>query len=453
MKKKNIVVLTLGVVAAVSVALFLWSQNSKNPKKSFAVGEPKVYMEFTDLPDDLAARSGDFQLSMSEVEQSAAMSTFQNQKRDILFVLVYKQFVAFSEKPVGKLELSFKKVSRSPSALLNQYGIPIQNSTAIEFESFKKSKGIARVDGRLIQEADLDKDNFIWGAFATDIFRFKISNIDKKLKAKVLVAEAKKLDISTADYKEKYIYSKLPMEVSASDIQSYMKKYNIDDTERNRTNAEYRLLENRKKRGEDYILEKYIMDLPIQVDLEQPAYTVEIKSEWSPVIGDGELNMYLFSDTRNTISQELLQGVLKLIKKYPQVQFYYLPVFFASNTLQDLTSRAQFCVWLNDREKFWPYFSKSIGNYRENTEAHLTSVADELGLSKPDLQTCLREEKSKEIVNYHVKYSNYLGIFSGPVLYVGGEVLQGKIRIQDVEETLQRRLSLPTAGTWELSEY
>lgn len=426
---------------------------SKQKNKTEQIGEGdtgKLYYSFGSLPGDTAAQSGKYTLTNKEVEHSAAMRTFRNKRRDVLFILIYKQFVSFNETPVKKLEFSFKKVSRSPSSLLNQYGIPLKNKTLVEFSKFDEEDGLAKVDGQIVTEDQVDKNNFIWGSFATEIFRFKLASIDKKMKNKIMEAEAEKLNIPVSQYKEKYIYSKLPTEITENDVNQYLKEFKQDDTERNRKAAKNRLLEKRRKRGEAYILEKYVMSLPIQVNLTPPQFSLETKNEYTPAWtkGSGQVKIDLFSDTRMDASQALLKGLFPLIEKYKDLTVTYRPVFFETDKLQEMTSIAQFCAWMEDKGSFWEYLKISVGDFATNTELKLNDIAKQTGFDSSAFRKCVIEKKSKEIVDYHRKYANYIGIFAGPVLYVDGEVLHGNISIEDVENIIQRKLEIPTAGLW-----
>ena len=451
--KKILIVISIVLVGG--VIYWLGPQISKNlkpkrtalQKKGF---DGKLYYDFTELDGGLVAKSGSYQVTNKEIENTAPMRSFRNKKRDILFVLAYKKYVADKESKPKNLSFSFKKISRAPSAILNQYGIPISGTTQVDFSAFEKSEGLFKVDGSLKDQESLDYDNFIWASFEAEIFRYKLSAIDKILKRKIIAGEAEKLKITTQQYKEKYIFSKLTQEISVTDIQSYMKKYNMDDTERNQKAAKNRLSEMRKRRGKDYILEKYIMELPVQIGLTEPDFELEAKNEWTPFIGDenSELKITLFSGTRRPANQELIKGLLPLLERYKEVRFNYRPFFLNSDSLQNITTQMHFCALMNQKEKFWDYFVATVGDFKTATESKLYEIADKKAMDTANLKKCFLKQQYKDVVTYHLDYAAYLGIQAGPVLYIGGEVLFGRIYLNDVEKIIQRKLLLPAAGIW-----
>ncbi len=441
-------------VVFIVVAIFAYQKlkttsGDEDSVKKLQGFDGKVHYRFKSLPEGVIGQVGEHQVLADEVERTAPMRSFANRKRDILFAIIYKQFVTNKETPVQKIEFSFKKVSLSPSAILNQFGIQEKYSTQIEFQTFDPSQGLAKVDGQVIAEEDIDFNNFIWAAFETEVFRYKLSAIDRILKQKTITSESKKLKLRTQDYQEKYIYSKLPGEISEKDINNYLKKYSIEDTQKNRQSAHNNLLRQRKERGLNYILERYVMDLPITVGIKGPAYKLDTKDEWTASLGEpGDLRVTLFSGTRNSKTVEMLEKLIPVVKSYGDIQFFYRPFFAESDRMQDLTAQMQFCVLTHHQDKFWDYFVSALGDFREQTEKVLYEKSDALGLDTSKLKQCLIDQKYKEVVDYHIKYGQFLGITTGPVLYIGGEVLHGAIRMDDVEAILQRKLKIPAAGVW-----
>lgn len=229
-----------------------------------------------------------------------------------------------------------------------------------------------------------------------------------------------------------------------------MQKYNMGDSIRNRKSAENRLLELRRRRGEDYILEKYIMDLPVYVNLPAPHFTLESKDKFTPLYkkGKGQILFNFFGDTRSKSSVRILEGLFHILDKYENLELAYRPIYFANDRMQELTSLVHFCVWMENKDMFWKFLRETLGDLGGKTEEVLYLTAKKIGVSKDKLKSCIKDNKSKELVDYHMKYANYVGIFAGPVLYIDGEVLHGNISKESIEKILQRKLELPVAGVW-----
>jgi hypothetical protein len=413
-------------------------------------GGGRLHFLKADLAEGIVGRSGEFQVTAQEVNRTAPMRSFLNRKRDVLFALVYKKFVTETTTPVKQLDFSFKKVSLSPSAILNKYGILEKPGVTVRFSQFPSSQGLAQVDGRLVQEQDLDLNNFLWAALQTEIFLYKLHAIDRQLKNQWITAESKKLQIRVQDYEERYIKSQLPAEISDKDIETFLSRYSIEDTPRNRVSARNNLLKKRYDRGRDYILERFGMDLPIRFDLPVPDFKLDTsESQWVPKKGDaGSLVMTFFGGTRNPAATHLLTEVKTLLEKFPDVQFHYRPFFSTTDRMAHLTAQLHFCVFIDQPENFWEFFFSSLGNFKNETEPQMYAIAKEVGLDEAALRQCVLAKKYQEVVDYHLQYASYLGITSGPVLYVGGEVLHGVFDVDKVESILQRKLQVPSAGIW-----
>ncbi len=410
----------------------------------------KVYWTFKTKKSDLIAQSGEFKVTHKEVEALAPYRSLKNKENEIIFILFYKQFVISAEKPPQKINLSLKKLSRSPESILNQYGIPPNNSVKLEFSSLDPSQGLAKVDGQIVKKSDLDLKNYIWASFATEMFHFQLSSIDKILKRQMISAEAKKLGMNTQNYLDEHVFKELSKELTETDILTYLKKYNIDDYPRNREMAKSRLLEERKKRGVDYILEKYVMSLPVEINLTPPDFELEIKDEWTPYFGNpqGDLNITLFSDTKSSTAEKLLSQMIKLSQEYKNIKVHYRPLFSPQDQLQNLTSQMHFCVWMTEPKNFTQYLVNTLGDFREKTEETLYQKAKEVNLNVAPLKKCLIAQQYKDVVDYHLKYAQYLGLHSGPIVFIEGEVIHGAVRVEDLEKIIHRKLEIPSAGVW-----
>lgn len=448
MKKFFPILSVLIVVGGLSFYFLKFKGSGSKQDKNNQSDPGKIHFEFEKLPGEIVAQMGSLSLNQSEIDQSAAMRAFRSREKDLLFVLVYKQFVSYNEKPPEAIEFSSGNLSLSPQNLLNQFKIPFKSQVNISFNAFDPSDGIARADGRRVSREDIDFNNVIWASHESEIFRYKLKDIDKKLKGLVIEAEAKKLQILPRQYREKYIFQKIPMEISEKDLLAYMKKYHMEDNSRNRNNAETRLLDMRKRRGIDFILEKYVMDLPIKVALEAPAYRLEAKDELTPRFGGKKLTVTFFGDTHQAAGAYLLESVIELVKKYPSSNFYFRPVFPEKDEIQTIISKGHACGWKLAPDKFWKFFQATLGPFNGDPKKKLMAEASLAGINDAKLKDCMANPEMNKVLQYHLDYARYLSIEVGPVVYVDGEVFRGKINLDDLEETIQRNLKIPTAGIW-----
>jgi len=438
------------IILVLFVFLTHCTRKTKQPIVTQKEFNGKVYWSFNAKKSDIIAQSGEFKVLVKEIEALAPFRSLKSKENEIIFILFYKQFVSSAEKPPKKINLSLKKLSRSPESILNQYGVPPIHSVKLEFSSLDPSKGFAQIDGQIIKKSDLDLKNYIWASFATEMFHFQLSAIDKILKRQMISAEAKKLGMNTQNYLDEHVFKELSKELTESNILTYLKKYNIDDEPRNRELAKTRLLDERKKRGVDYILEKFVMSLPVEINLTPPDFELEIKNEWTPFFGNsqGDLNITLFSDTKSSTAEKLLTQMTQLTQQYKNIKVHYRPLFSPQDQLQNLTSQMHFCVWMIDPKNFTPYLLNTLGDFKEKTEETLYQKAKELKLNVDPLKKCLIAQQYKDVVDYHLKYAQYLGLHAGPIVFIGGEVIHGAVRVEDIEKIIHRKLEIPSAGVW-----
>lgn len=410
----------------------------------------KVYFEFTRLPEGVIAQSGPHQVLRSEITKAAPYRSFMKKKNDLTFALIYKQFIAYNKKKIATLELSTKKLSRSPESILTQYGIPIRHETKIKLGALKPEVGLAQIDGRLIKEADLDKKMFLWAQYETELFRYQLNEIDKRIKAKVLSTEAMKLGLSTEGYTQKYVFDELQKDVSHKEVSDYMAQFNMDDNDRVRALAKNRILELRKNRGINYVLERYVMDLPVQVSLNKPSFKLENKESWTPTLGNpnGILEITVFSETQTPQSEKLLRGLAELVNTYKDLKVILRPFALKGDLNQTLVNSYYFCAWSLKNGNFIDYLVATIGDHADKVKDVMAQKAKASGYDSKALNQCVDSGQVKEISDYHTKYAEYLGIVSSPVLFIEGEVLSGVVLKEDVEKIIHRELKIPSAGVW-----
>jgi protein-disulfide isomerase len=61
----------------------------------------------------------------------------------------------------------------------------------------------------------------------------------------------------------------------------------------------------------------------------------------------------------------------------------------------------------------------------------------------------VQSDQALAMIDYHQKYVRYLGIYSGPVVFVSGEVLGPQADLREIKAVINRKLQVPDAGTWD----
>ena len=292
--------------------------------------------------------------------------------------------------------------------------------------------------------------SYLIGAVDSEIFERKLQLIEKKVKQLSLAAEAQKQGMTTGNYINQYINDKSRELFTEADEKAFLKDKVVPQGVDPKKWVTDELLKKRRKRSADYILEKYILDLPILVNLEPPQYDFDSQQEWTPHMGDenSQIKILVFSGTKSHSEKKLLRELKVIGEKYHNIWVGYRPVLGDGNPFQQMNILFQFCVWIEHPDQFWDFLVASSGNRSLETEKHLYSVAKKMKLSTGQLKQCLLDQSYKKVMEYHRDYSNYLGVSVGPVVFVGGEILHGAVSVEQIEKIIHRKLSIPSAGTW-----
>lgn len=288
------------------------------------------------------------------------------------------------------------------------------------------------------------------GFLESEIYRRKLLLIDKKIKNLALAKEAENLSLNIQDYVSQYIFEKAKQEATTEEVQKYLKERSVPEGKDPKAWAIEEVLKKNKEKSINYILERYILELPILVNLVPPQFPMDIKYDWVPHWGpeNAQVQVMVFSDTWSDSGQKIIKEVQSLKKKYKNLFVGFRPLFSIKNPFQKLSVLTGACVWAENPESYWEYLISSLGDHKERTENVLYSVADKLKLKTMEIRQCVFQQRYNNVVEYHAQFNEYLGIQAGPVVYVSGELFSGAIKIEDLEKAIDRKLSLPTAGVW-----
>lgn len=385
--------------------------------------EAKLYYQFGKSKEPWLAKSGDIIVTPEEIYKSKKYEIIYKKKMDILFVLFYKQFVAYAENPPKLVNFNGELVTGHFRQVLNQYGVP-DREISVLFQT-KPGNHLVEVDGKPINEDQVDKSSYLWGAYQTELFEARLQEIDRVLKNKRLVKEAKKQNMNVQDYREKYIFTHL--------------KDNPEEAEKLR------------KKSLDYFMEKYLLDLPIQVNLEIPNFPTQMATDHVPTYGfpNSKVKIKVMADSASPISHQLMKKIGGLLRDYKGLYLEYRPILAENNPFQKTRARIEVCVFQKGPKKFWNFLVRTQNNYREKVHDELYKVIQSEGLNSKDIERCQVSPQTDEVIKYHKQYADYLHIKSGPVVFINGEVFAPPVDIQKVRQVVNRYLGVADAAVWE----
>src|SRR5690606_38569731 len=145
--------------------------------------------------------------------------------------------------------------------------------------------------------------------------------------------------------------------------------------------------------------------------------------EWTPrnTVKEKKAEVVIFSDTSSAMAIDVLKNIDEVVRQYGnEAEFLFRPVFFESDRFQKMVIHSLFCFYNQDKKLFWNILKMTLGKHQEKTEAVIFSSAKSFNIDMSVFKNCLLQQKSESLVKYHLDYAKYLGIHSGPVIYVNG---------------------------------
>lgn len=452
---KLIVSLTLILGAFVFFAFIQKSQKTlkvtqQTPVKMKEQKGAKLYFEFLQEPGEWLARSGSIIIEKKEVESLKKFRLLEHKGQKILASLFYLQHVSYAKKKPQKITYHFPLQFSEFKSLLNQYGIAYEPSVEVEFQANPKKGRQVLLDNKILSLDDVNRDHYLWGAYQTEKFEFYLSEIDKKLKNQKLFEEATRLQLSIQEYRDQYIDLNMQQSITPERLGQVSQKRGLASTPQGKAQAKKILIEKIRKKNLDYFSEKYLLDLPIQVNLKPPQFMVDLNHESVPYFGpkNSQLSVAIFSDSTSPSSNQLMSEIYKIANKYQGLHMEYRPILSGGNIFQELREKINSCVWEEFPDSYWEYQVDAQGFYNERTQEKLLSVVRAKGLDDKTIEKCLHSKRAQQVVDYHKKYASYLGIHSGPVVFVGGEVLIPPVNIQKIEKLINRQLGFADSAVW-----
>ena len=154
-------------------------------------------------------------------------------------------------------------------------------------------------------------------------------------------------------------------------------------------------------------------------------------------------SMYFFTNPNCSVCANAENNVIKAFEmgnyNLNFKVFYFFPEW---DREARLFAEASMCAFLQDKDKYWQFHSKLINFEEKVKEQNLYEFAAETDLDPAEFKACVLQRKTKEVVNYHLKYSDYLGINSQPSLVVGGKIYPGVVPVEKMVQVLSN-LSVP----------
>ncbi len=406
MKLNRTVGMTLTFLLVSLTAFYFFSRPSieskpKSPESDRDRSYKKGLFSFQKLPEDTVSQYETLVFKEDLFEGDPILNSLKEEELELLIVSFLHQFSKQIQSS-GKVEFFFNPPQRPLMSLLNQYGIDTIKEDQVSFLA-ENSKGVAKIGNRTYGRSDLNEEKYYWGAYHSRVFRRKLDLIEAAVVKNLLSTAARQEKLNLQEYTSQYVYGKdQPLVFSDPKVREFVSKNLVKKS--------------------------------IAFDIELPDFSVELKPDWSPSLGNLESPMawVVFDSFYSESGRDFIKNIKGRWQKYPQVTFYFHPVFAKTDRFQNLLAEFSFCIWALQPDHYWDFLGRAIDVPQKSFEKDVYAIVADLGLPKSPIQQCFYEQKYKNVVQYHLDYASFLGIQSGPVIFFRGEVHTGFVSVDDL---------------------
>lgn len=336
-----------------------------------------------------------------------------------------------------------KEIATTPPAIFRYAELP--NDLVAQYGSLKiKTQDLEDLDlAALEQELRLSQQKerglLELNALSSQIFRKKLEIIRKKISDSLILQNAKQQNKTAQEYLGDILEQK-DWKLSAKELKKELQQLGL--SEKDLAFEKIKDIAQNKKRQKllDEEINKNFLKNPILTTLKPPTFKMPLPKEWTPHWGleTAPYTLVVFSDFVTQSSQILNKSLLALSQRRPDIQIYWRPYFEnQQDAVQNLMGQASICLWQQKKNAFF-YVLYTLEYIKHDTaETDLYSLAGKNNFNVEELKKCVVQQKYRNVMDYHLKYGNYLQIKTLPTLFINGEAIAGEFREEVLENLLQ----------------
>lgn len=314
------------------------------------------------------------------------------------------------------------------------------------FKDATKDGVVAKIGGQDVTLDELIGDGKLqYLDLQKKIYEFKMERLKKVLEERLIGAEAKKANLSTAEFIEKKI-TKGKNNVSDKQLSAFVKEKKIPENQLNPQLKE-RIVEYLKTKAKDDMVDEYLAKLtkgsPVEVYFQKPKMQIAVEIGDAPLWGDknAPVTIVEFSDFQCPFcsrANNTLNDVKKKYKGKVKVAFKHFPLSFHKQA--EPAAIASLCVNEQSVDKFWKYHDTLFANQKNLEPADLEKYAKESGVDVKKWKECFDGKKFEKAVKDDLAYGEKLGVRSTPTFFVNGEIISGAVPLEDFSEVIEEAL-------------
>ncbi len=320
-----------------------------------------------------------------------------------------------------------------PNLLVAQYGdFEIKNEDVADPDLKSLEEELASSQDKKMELLELN-------ILSSKIFRKKLEIIRKKISDFLILQTAKQQNKTTQEYLGDILEQK-DWKLTAEELKKELQQLGL--SEKDSAFEKIKDIAQNKKRQKvlDEEINKNFLKNPILTILKPPTFEMPLSKEWTPHWGleTAPYTLVVFSDFVTQSSQILNKSLLTLSQRRPDIQIYWRPYFEnPQDSVQNLMAQASICLWQQKQNAFF-YILYTLEYIKHDTaETDLYSLAGKNNFNVEELKKCVVQQKYRNVIDYHLKYGNYLQIKTLPTLFINGEAIVGEFREEVLENLLQ----------------
>ena len=399
---------------------------TKKDRNAISVDSPLLFTYDQSLTTgEIIAKVDGEEIAVSQLfGPSPALQELEERMNKIVLILIYEKALADVEQGEINIAYGFAAPKEELKTIL---GDKLNKSITVSFdESAVKGFG-ATLGEKTWTREELAGQDMLLSRLLADSFQQKIKILEGVISRRKILQASKEANSTMEDYIQNTIMKGIP-EPTDSDLATFMKNNNIYETELT-PELKIQILDTIKARQRDQLMAEYVaknlIKTPIKVGFKKAQLRMDgtqINPEMIPSIGNGPIEILLFTNTQCESCQELLQSMSSFAQnnaKYFVVKYIFN--FPDSNSDERMLAEASLCLRKQNDAFFWQFpalFTKGETPIEES----INNAARNSGADFEKFRSCFLAREFKAVVDAHLEGTKALGFHKPPVAVVNGLV-------------------------------
>ncbi len=399
---------------------------TKKDRNAISVDSPLLFTYDQALSTgEIIAKVDGEEIAISQLfGPSPALQELEERMNKIVLILVYEKALADLEKGEINIAYGFAAPKEELKTIL---GDKLNKSITVSFDETAVKGHGATIGEKTWTREELAGQDMLLSRLLADSFQQKIKILEGVISRRKILQASKEANSTMEDYIQNAIMKGVP-EPTESDLATFMKNNNIYEAELT-PELKIQILDTIKARERDQLMATYmaknLIKTPIKVGFKKAQLRMDgtqINPEMVPSIGNGPIEILLFTNTQCESCQDLLQSMSTFAQnnaKYFVVKYIFN--FPDSNSDERMLAEASLCLRKQNDAFFWQ-FPSLFTKGETPIEESINNAARNSGADFEKFRSCFLAREFKTTVDAHLEGTKTLGFHKPPVAVVNGLV-------------------------------